>query len=394
MLIAMVDNSNVVPDLSPHTATSQRFVIPPWDVIPGIKMYLCACIVTMHKAVKCLGNANENLMLLLTYQASAAHRLQQMIMDARGPQLVFQVIEAASMFLCTQIQQSAYGTWRTHLRGAKALMTHWQHTCSTRLDLPMGVISMVDVFGTTMAPSKILSRDTVAEHTQYLQLLGRLDADLLDTFIPIPVEVLEAIISINIHRVATLDFGPPNDLCYANIPSLTATLASLQQFDADQWADRLPSEYANQSANWALLATCYQSASILYLFQSYKLATKSVLQGADLDHIRVVIYRTLITSIMKLFEQRMHGGTHYKFMLWPIVICGIESAARGQHWDLKSLCWVLEATTLDLGTLAMREAAAFLEVVWDYCEKRQGQSTDYMVLDWDTIFERAPLFLM
>jgi hypothetical protein len=385
----------IAPDLSPCGASSQRITNQAWESFGGLTKHLYVCVVSLHKIVKCVGNKDEHRTLFLNFQACAARRLYQMIMDAAHPQLDTQLSEAASMLLCIGIQQSAYGTWRTHLGGAKALVSSWQEDLPGKDDFTRFIISVVDVYGATMAPSKLLSEHTLAEHIIYLKLMGRLQVDILSTLTPVPLEILKATIAINVHRAAIVNpHGLSCQQRYQDVPSLVAILVSLQSFECHRWAYGLPSEYALHAEDWALLATCYQAATTLYLFQSHNSTVDSSTGDEVPNDTRYATYHTLVSSITGLFDRRLQGGTHYKFVLWPMVICGIESAACGERVNLQFLCSSLETTTLDLGTLGMREAAQFLETVWADCELRRSPLTDCVTIDWDKTFRLAPVFLM
>jgi hypothetical protein len=385
----------IAPDLSPRGTSFHRVTIQAWASFGELTKHILVCTVSLHKVVKCLGDKDEHQRLFLTHQARAARGLYQMIMEAAHPQLDTQLSEAACEFLCLGIQQSAYGTWRTHLNGAKALIGSWQEDMLGRDDFDRFIISVVDIYGTTMAPSKLLSKDTLAEHMMYLRLVGNLQVDILSTLTPVPLEILKATIAINIHRAAVADQdGLSHQHRYQNIPSLNSILASLRVFDSHRWAYGLPSDYAMDAENWALLATCYQTATTLYLYQSHSSTADSSTKDELPNDTRSATYNTLFKSIAELFDRRLKGGTHYKFVLWPMVICGIESAARGKRVDLRFLCSSLETTTLDLGTLGMRDAAEFLENVWAECERRRSHLMDCVTIDWDETFKRAPVFLM
>jgi hypothetical protein len=388
------DNVVIAPDLSPCGTASERITVQAWASFEEVPKHLLVCVVSLHKVVKCLGNEDENRALLLEHQARAAHRLRHMITDAAHPQPDSQMSAAACMFLCLGIQQSAYGDWRTHLHGAKALLGPWREDVRGHDDFDRFVISLVDIYGTTTAPSTLLSRNTLDEHILYLKLVDSLQVEILDTLTPVPLEVLKATIAINIHRTAVAN--QDGTCClqhYPEIPSCRAILDSLQHFNPYQWACGLPSKYVPDAESWTLLATCYQAASTLYLLQSHT----STADGKDRDelpnHTRSSIYHILLKSITELFDRRLQGGMHYKFILWPMVICGIEAAARRGRIDLEFLCSSLETTTLELGTLGMREAAEFLENVWTDCELRRSHSDCYTI-DWDDTFKRAPVFLM
>ena len=385
----------IVPDLSPN-APSSYYITEAWTACGDIERHLTVCIVSVHKLIKCIGNIHEHQSLLLIHQASAASKLQSMISAATEPQLDVQLFQAANMFLYAQIQQSAYGPWRTHLQGAKALIGSRQETILGRYDFAFFSFCMVDIYGTTMAPSRLLSKEMIAEHMLYLELVGRLDVDVPNTLTPIPSAVVEATITINIHRIARSNgLGATNDPRHQNMPSPSAVLASLQQFDATRWARGLPSDALTYSIGWVALAQGYQAATMLHLFQSGLPLASIGIQ----NNIRWVTYRTLITAIKDLFDQRLHGGTHHKFMLWPMVVCGIEAAFRMEREDLDFLRDSLETMTLDLGSLTMRGAAAFLKNVSKHCENRldhlrRDHLEDSIAVEWDKIFDCAPVFIV
>ncbi|KAH5182148.1 hypothetical protein HBH68_176670 [Parastagonospora nodorum] len=388
-------NAMIVPDLSPCGTSVHCITVEDWASVGELPKHLYVCMVSLHRVVKCLGNEDENRALILNHQAYAARRLYQMIIDVAHPRLDTRLVEAACMFLCLDIQQSAYGAWRTHLKGAKALIGSWEEDMQGRDDFVRFVISVIDIYGATMTPSKLLLEDTLAEHLLYLRIVGSLQVDVLSTLTPIPLEILKATIAINSHRAAVTDQHRISDQQrYQHLPSLNAILASLRQFDSYRWAYGLPSQYVLEAENWALFATCYQSATTLYLFQSCS-PTADCSTGDELqNNTRRATYHILVKSITELFGRRLQGCTHYKYVLWPMVICGIESAARGERNDLKFLCSSLETTTLDLGTLSMREAAEFLENVWAGCGLRRSHLMDCVAIDWDETFKLAPIFLI
>jgi hypothetical protein len=392
LLNTAIDNSMIAPDLAPDPSSLYHITDSAWSTFGKLDKHLYICIVTSHKTVKGLGNNN---MLLLHHQAAAARELHLMITEKGDKRSEARIIEAASMFLSSQIQQSAYGPWRIHLDGAKALFGSWRRPLTGCDDYALYNITIIDIYGTTMAPSRLLSMETIAQHSFYSKMLARLDVDPLCTLTPVPQEILNATIAINICRARNeARDGSSKDHLRQQGLSLDAVLVSLQQFDPNQWANELPSRYTRHSRSWMLLATCYSSATILYLFQSYKCCSIDRPAGTYLSGPRQAAYQDLTSAITETFKQRMQKGTHYKFILWPMVIGGIEAAARGNFADIEFLCRSLETMTLDLGTFAMREAAVFLRGLWDDCAKRRESPQRNAKFDWDDIFMRAPLFLM
>jgi hypothetical protein len=170
-------------------------------------------------------------------------------------------------------------------------------------------------------------------------------------------------------------------------------LVLLQAFDPVVWAAHLPRHTLSHTTSWTLLARCFQAATILYLYQTCAsgLPIDDERNGGD---VRTLHYHSLSTAIQELFVSKLCGGIHYKYVLWPMLICGIESVARRDTLRTRFLCESLEQTTLDLGTLSMREASILLEKL-ESNSAHDITGTSYgMNMGWDRIFQRAPLFLL
>lgn len=106
--------------------------------------------------------------------------------------------------------------------------------------------------------------------------------------------------------------------------------------------------------------------------------------GSDAE----LFYNRLTKCVRELYELRQQGGVLYKYVLWPMVVCGVEAVLQQDGQQLQSLCGLLEQTTMDLGTLSMREAAMFLNELWVSGTKRELESPSQPHMDWDTIFDR------
>lgn len=309
-----------------------------------------------------------------------------------------ELFEDVSLFFFSQIQASAYGVWRVHLNAAKTLFNLWgieNLVGNPAYELHLCHLVRADVFGATMAPASHISNEDVAQHEVYLDILARFDVDICGTLVPIPEAVVRAIILVNIHRaeVHSLNAENPKEDPKTS-SSLPAILELLQEFDPVQWATHLPTHTSSQATSWTLLATCFQTAATLYLIRTCASDTHAAGQHLIGDIISPT-YTTLRTTTRELFTLRQHGGVHYKYILWPMVICGIHAVARKDKEQVMFLCESLERTTLDLGTLSMREASVFLSELWDRRERstEQSRGNEGGVL-WDEIFQRAPLFLL
>ncbi|KAL4912047.1 hypothetical protein BDW62DRAFT_206843 [Aspergillus aurantiobrunneus] len=86
------------------------------------------------------------------------------------------------------------------------------------------------------------------------------------------------------------------------------------------------------------------------------------------------------------FEQKQRAETYWKFIFWPLTIAGVYSVVgKRNRSDVE---YILYEMTAELGTLCMRDAAVFLQRLWE--DSAGGRVQD----GWDEIFRDAPLFLL
>ena len=343
----------------------------------------------LHRAVLQYGDAKHNQTLFHYHQACAAEILNHKIktLGQLGPDK--ELFEEVSLFFFSQIQASAYGAWRAHLNAAKTLFNLWGVEAlmgSPDYEFQLCHLALADIFGAAMAPASQITVEDVEQHKVYLGLLGRFNVDVCSTMVPIPEAVVRSVAAINISRRPKYPKGQPEQQPIGDEASTDAILGSLRAFDPTSWALHRPRHTSSQATSWALLATGFQAAAVLYLIRT--LSTGKYKDAADLFHDR------LTKCIRELYELRQEGGTLYKYVLWPMVVCGIEAVLRSDERQMKFLCGLLEQTTMDLGTLSMREAAVFLNEQWLATTKANLEPARPSPLDWNTIFGQAPLFLM
>ncbi|KAL4910288.1 hypothetical protein BDW74DRAFT_173744 [Aspergillus multicolor] len=429
--------------------------------------HLNFCIVTMHKTLHLerLDQASPpageqiapNLNPFYHHQASAARLLQNQVnglcldvgigMQERGQVSTQQqhgILSSIALFLSVQIQESAYGAWRAHLHGAKVVLALLERA---RLPAPLPVpkhdafldfhLMTVDVFGTTTAPLTHRREEVVTEHQTYLDLLktGRMGFDSRNSLTPVPDEILKGIIRANILRAGGniayfSDQGQEKKTAIGLSPVADVVLAA-QRFSPETWAKLIihsqPNPEQMELQAWELLARCFQSAATAYVILSTgtghrhwrQAEAEAEAETQSQSHFLNAAYASLTTSIAALFKLASDsdapsgsgsGGGRtllHKFVLWPMVIAGVESAARGDKVFQDYLTHKLNMLTVELGTMAMREAAGFLEGLWrKFAAERQGQGAYTEVangttledgrvdVDWDGIFDAGPVFLM
>ncbi|KAJ4985510.1 C6 zinc finger domain protein, partial [Stagonosporopsis vannaccii] len=349
-------NAVMAPDLAADGSSSFYTIdISKWVEFNISKRHLTLCLVTLHRAVRKYGDVKHNLALYHYHQACAAQILSRKIQafGQAGPDL--ELFEDVSLFFFSQIQASAYGAWKTHLTAAKTLFNLWGiEALMGKVDYEFFLCHLVlaDVFGTSMAPASHISADDISQHTTYLD------------------------------RVALDE--------QHDISSRSAIFQALQSFDPANWAQHRPRHTSSQAASWMLLATCFQSGAMLYLTHC------SNMKPSAADECLVVDdhYTRLKNGVRDLYDLKQHGGVLYKYILWPMVVSGVEAVICNDEQYLQYLCELLEQTTIDLGTLSMREASIFLQQLWISNDRRVVGSSNEPKLNWDTIFACSPLFLM
>lgn len=282
-----------------------------------------------------------------------------------------------------------------HLNGAKSLIHPWREEALGCDDFASFHIIMIDIYGTTTAPSTMLNRETKKQHQTYAKIVGLLAVDPLTTLIPVPVEVINATVAINIHRVTKMiENVDPQSIDVEGITKPSAILQDLQTFDPEQWAHSLASENARSARSWVLLATCYATAATLYFFQSNTVQTSVSEHRDSVSEDRQTAHRACIVAITEILHQKEQKGTHYKFILWPMIICGIESAALGERLELQFLLRNLESNHFDLGTNAYSDGCEFLKEIWERCEQLRTSKQNVVHLKWNDVCSSAPIFLV
>lgn len=331
------------------------------------------------------------------HQACAAeilnHKIQTLGQVGPDPEL----FEDVSLFFFSQIQSSAYGAWRAHLSAAKTLFNLWGvESLMGNMDYEFFLCHLVlsDVFGTAMAPASTILADDVTQHKIYLGLLGRFNVDVCSTMVPIPDEIARATAAINISRGERSKLSTDSaerQICTASVSSIWTVIHA---FSPEHWASRRSGSTIEQTTSWALLATCFHSAVALYFARTLGTGMSST-ESDWVGDERDVDYNQLVQAIQELYNLKSQGGVHYKYILWPMVVSGVEAVDRSDKRQLRFLCERLQQTTIDLGTLSMREASVFLEELWSKRGRSDAESPGSTTkVDWDAVFECAPLFLM
>jgi hypothetical protein len=334
------------------------------------------------------------------HQACAARLLSDTISTVSTSRPDQQLLRSIHMFLSSHIQQGAYTPWRSHLNGAHGLLALWgPKACMGEGDFVYFMLMMTNIFGTTTTPSYLITEEIMLQHRFYLEIIDDLKVDFMSSLTPIPPALVKAVAKINILRATWRHWGDP----LAHDPDPAEILSSLERFSCAAWVEAATSEHVDlstqscpsfqqdsSSLSWEMLVGSFRNAAILYLIIST--SGPRISSRGPLHANRKTTYLALQQSIDWLFEAKLAGGTHHKFIIWPMVIAGIEAVYARDELHLRSLQNRLHGVTRDLGTLVMRDAAVFLGNLWDRSHGNELRHPSYQC--WDDIVSDSPLFLM
>jgi transcription factor-like protein len=401
-----------VPDLAPVQTwkLNFHFGFDDWLGFDLATRHLYISVVALHRAVQrspCLLDDKRSstldsheMTMVHHHQACAARLLSDNISTVSTSRPNQQLLRSIHMFLSSHIQQGAYTPWRSHLNGAHGLLALWgPKACMGDGDFVYFMLMMTNVFGTTTTPSHLITEEIILQHRFYLEIIDDLEVDFMSSLTPVPPALVKAVAKINMLRAAWGHGGNPSP----REPNPAEMLSSLEQFSCAGWAETGTCENSvlsvqsspsvqqdSWSRSWEMLIRSFRDAAILYLIISTSGRRNS--STDSLQAIRRTTHHALRQSIDWLFEAKLTGGTHHKFIIWPMVIAGVEAVYAGDERHLKSLQHRLQGVTRDLGTLAMRDAAGFLGNLWDRSHDNALGNTSYQC--WDEIFSESPLFLM
>jgi hypothetical protein len=149
-------------------------------------------------------------------------------------------------------------------------------------------------------------------------------------------------------------------------------LTEIESFIPEDWAQ--PGEHYEE---WLQVGTIYQSAVALYCtmaFQSLTILPSTL----EMNAMRCIHGDRLLANL----RIAMETPRLVKFMMWPMVVAGVEAGYRGeatQYWIAKQLS---ELSRL-LGTSSPLKAEAVLRRYWQKEEK-----------GWDECFDRPYVFVV
>ncbi|KXH32291.1 hypothetical protein CSIM01_05713 [Colletotrichum simmondsii] len=351
-----------------------------------------------------------------------------------GPSILLGIM----VMLTSQIQFSAYAPWQSHITGAwSIILTHGPFAAVANSDPELRRLlqqfAIFDIFGTsthgaikvTTTHSSSVAGTILARQESYEAIFQDSDIDAGNPWRLVPNDLAKILIRINGLRARRALYPETAD----HLPKgLSAVLKYLDTSPPEKWAAEISataqvslapnklSEDQETKDAWVALMTTYHNAAALYAINSLAgLGTAprpSTLwpeeASSHLARRESAAYNTLIASLRVLFTQRAQrhpsqatnnktppnsiatsAGLLHKFVIWPMVIGGIQSALIYNDQETTNfMCSGMQAVGEELGTVSMIDGARLVEKLQR--EAKHGRK----FLSWDELFEGAPLFLM
>ncbi|KAK1723058.1 fungal-specific transcription factor domain-containing protein [Colletotrichum acutatum] len=363
-----------------------------------------------------------------------------------GPSILLGIM----VMLTSQIQFSAYAPWQSHITGAwSIILTHGPFAAVAKSDPELCRLlqqfAIFDIFGTSThgainktittsssnfsLPSVHVVSTILARQESYEAIFQEdSDTNARNPWRLVPNDLATILIRINGLRARRALYPETAK----HLPeSLAAVLDYLDTSPPEKWAaeisataqvslapSRLSEDQETKDA-WVALMTTYHSAAALYAINSLAgLGTaprsSTVWSEQVLSHLarrESAAYSTLVASLRVLFTQRIQrqpsqannnnnnntpsssiaisAGLLHKFVIWPMVIGGIQSALIYHDQEITNfMCSGMQAVGEELGTVSMIDGARLVEKLQR--EAKHGRKFS----SWDELFEGAPLFLM
>lgn len=224
--------------------------------------------------------------------------------------------------------------------------------------------------GNTSSPASDLALTPV--HLEELGFVIEQYGNRLFAFQGLPTPLFSEIIKINYVRMRAAKSMSvvTDDLIY----EAYEILHRIESFSPEQWTESKPS---SKSEEWLLLGKVHRAAVALFCIHS--LQSVSVLSHIPLHR---EICGAHGWNLHILLKQAVSSPSTKRFMLWPLVVLGVE-AVNGAVALRSFVQWQLPELCRDTGMLAPLIARDILEKFWN-----SGET------DWDSCFDRPYAFMM
>ncbi|KAI0543420.1 putative C6 finger domain protein [Xylaria curta] len=273
--------------------------------------------------------------------------------------------------LLLDVQHGASLSWRCHLEGVQRLITLRGGVRALaplkHLESLLLCIVFVAVIGNTT--SSVSNLSMTGFHIQQLEVIVKQYGTGVFLFQMCPPTLFAEIIRINHIRMQAAKYGP---IKFEDLSQeADNTLSSICAFSAQQWAASKPSS----KQDWELLGYVYQAAVTLYCILS--LQSLSVLPSETSLRSRCATQGELLRGLL---NQTLSSPRTRSFMLWPLVLLGVEAVNCNE--TMRSF---VEEQLLNMssyiGSYAPLVAKDILVRFWTSGETR-----------WDACFDRPYVF--
>lgn len=368
-------NETLVPDLAASPIPNETISIP-MDIwlqkSPRVLQHIIVTIVACHRIASNgsrhgMPNAKEESQLADTLNRHRGRGVMQLRRTLSGPRRgdgepalsedqrrteSLATLASVLMFLTQEVQMSATSLWSMHLEAARSLVLQLGgvETLWSRAPMYQGLFTlytMIDIMSPPTSPAWSINE---AQQREYLDMIGRLEAveqRFIASFQPCPLPVLTGVIRTNILRAALHSQQTTRGSIVdtkSTEETLFLTLASLLRFDPADWSRKVCTDYLClplpqrkddcHEAAWTALATCYQTAAIIYLLRSMKHTPIARSVGQDTEGLLPEQRSKLFTALSFLCRDLscVKASGLWRFVSWSLFIYAYELVGWMQIW--------------------------------------------------------------
>ena len=183
------------------------------------------------------------------HQADAVRIVQEQLESSSATEPDHALFSGLIGLLMSHIQQGAFGMWSAHLQGAKALLDRWGPASYTALaEEELFILITVDIYHTTTTASRQLPAQTWDHHSGYLRKIKQFSSGAIHSLTPVPVELLTAVLLINMRRILSRDSHVPQHQGAQPYHGTAPTVLQLiHSFSPTKWLEMVMPDRHNEA---------------------------------------------------------------------------------------------------------------------------------------------------
>ncbi|KAK1147372.1 hypothetical protein N8T08_001453 [Aspergillus melleus] len=382
MQLLTFGNERIYPSILPHleiAPTAYVFRISPFIFQKGLSYpdhlkFMLVCTSLTHRMNQNEAHLRDLEKTFFHYRGQIIRSLRDSI-DAPSNSTGDLVIAGTLTLLLIDVQQGAsHRSWRYHLEAVRKII-QLRGGMGILAKLP-GVVPLLlcfvlfTVIGDTTSPASDLTM--APAHLVDLQSIIKQYGDTSFAFTVHPAPILVHIMQINSLRARAITATQLTE-----ITNLTHDAYEIRgqilKFSPEQWAQ---TKQASKN-DCSLLGNIYQAAAVIYCISS--------LQSLSVLPITPFLQNTCMMQsnrLRDLLTEALSGPKFQRFLLWPLVVLGVEAAHGGT-----AMRGFVQHRLADMrrrtGIHAPAMAKAVLERFWD-----SGRTC------WDDCFDEPHVFVM